>query len=342
MNPFMAFCLYVAARVFVQYLKSRKDDVTVKSSLHFLLSAMQALKAKNPLTESFLVQLDVDLEGSGLDIPISVSRNPDGSIKYLSEMQINADSIHCSPLYEIRESQNPSTNTSVPQAPLRTTNDMPIDFSAQEFNPSDLNEMGYFTQTPSQRQIPQRSRSALPDNVNAQYGGNNSVSDIGISPEASAQQPGSDRNSSHPTPSGSTASNKGSSNTSFSPPQFDDGSTTFAAFNTMSPNTAARVLDSFGQPSSKTGPEGMNTPFAMPASWDFSADGPANTGTGMKENNPENYTSTGLTPGPTGGLTPFMSMGYNEATNNINGSTPATSNQADWMFTTGWNTGTSQ
>jgi hypothetical protein len=74
MNPFIAFCLYVAARVFVQYLKSRKDDATVKSSLHFLLSAMQALKSKNPLTESFLVQLDVDLEGSGLSIPSNVSR----------------------------------------------------------------------------------------------------------------------------------------------------------------------------------------------------------------------------------------------------------------------------
>jgi hypothetical protein len=76
MNPFIAFCLYVAARVFVQYLKSRKDDATVKSSLHFLLSAMQALKSKNPLTESFLVQLDVDLEGSGLSIPTHASRYP--------------------------------------------------------------------------------------------------------------------------------------------------------------------------------------------------------------------------------------------------------------------------
>lgn len=74
MNPFLAFCLYVSARVFVQYLKARKEDAAVKSSLHFLLAAMQVLTAKNPLTESFLVQLDVDLEGSGLDIPTSHSR----------------------------------------------------------------------------------------------------------------------------------------------------------------------------------------------------------------------------------------------------------------------------
>lgn len=37
--------------------------------MHFLLTAMQALKGMNPLTESFLVQLDVDLEGSGLELP---------------------------------------------------------------------------------------------------------------------------------------------------------------------------------------------------------------------------------------------------------------------------------
>ncbi|ETS88129.1 hypothetical protein PFICI_01957 [Pestalotiopsis fici W106-1] len=69
MNPFISFCLYVAARVFVQYLKSRPDDSQTVDSLRFLLSAMNALKRKNPLTESFLVQLDVDLEALGMRIP---------------------------------------------------------------------------------------------------------------------------------------------------------------------------------------------------------------------------------------------------------------------------------
>ncbi|EMD00908.1 hypothetical protein BAUCODRAFT_144502 [Baudoinia panamericana UAMH 10762] len=67
MNPFISFCLYVSARVFVQYLKSRPKDTQVKASLQFLLSAMHAIKRKNPLTESFLVQLDVDLESAGLE-----------------------------------------------------------------------------------------------------------------------------------------------------------------------------------------------------------------------------------------------------------------------------------
>jgi hypothetical protein len=69
MNPFISFCLYVAARVFVQYLKSKSDDSAVVDSLRFLLSAMNALKRRNPLTESFLVQLDVDLEVLGSRIP---------------------------------------------------------------------------------------------------------------------------------------------------------------------------------------------------------------------------------------------------------------------------------
>ncbi|OTB03071.1 hypothetical protein M426DRAFT_187096 [Hypoxylon sp. CI-4A] len=69
MNPFISFCLYVAARVFVQYLKSRPDDSQTADSLRFILAAMNALKRKNPLTESFLVQLDVDLEALGTRIP---------------------------------------------------------------------------------------------------------------------------------------------------------------------------------------------------------------------------------------------------------------------------------
>ncbi|KGQ03050.1 hypothetical protein BBAD15_g11742 [Beauveria bassiana D1-5] len=69
MNPFISFTLYVAARVFVQYLKSRPEDDVTADSLRFLLSAMNALKKRNPLTESFLVQLDVDFEALAARIP---------------------------------------------------------------------------------------------------------------------------------------------------------------------------------------------------------------------------------------------------------------------------------
>ena len=70
----MAFCLYVAARVFVQYLKKTPNDQEIRTSLEFMLTAMSALKRKNPLTESFMVQLNLDIQGSGLDILL---HNPD-------------------------------------------------------------------------------------------------------------------------------------------------------------------------------------------------------------------------------------------------------------------------
>lgn len=83
MNPFMAFCLYVAARVFVQYLKKMPNDHEVRQSLEFLLAAMHAIQRKNPLSESFLVQLNMDIEGSGLD---TFLHNPDYSSQYMSQM----------------------------------------------------------------------------------------------------------------------------------------------------------------------------------------------------------------------------------------------------------------
>jgi len=47
----------------------------VRASLQFLLSAMGHMKKKNPLTESFLVQLDVDLHGT-LDSPDVINKFP--------------------------------------------------------------------------------------------------------------------------------------------------------------------------------------------------------------------------------------------------------------------------
>lgn len=67
MNPFVAFCLFVASRIFMQYLKKMPDDQEVRASLEFLLSAMHALKRRNPLSESFLVQLGFEIKGTSLD-----------------------------------------------------------------------------------------------------------------------------------------------------------------------------------------------------------------------------------------------------------------------------------
>jgi hypothetical protein len=63
MSPFLSFCIYVAARVFVQYRKTRPKDQQMDSSLQFLLHTMKALRRKSPLTQSLLTQLDLDIEG---------------------------------------------------------------------------------------------------------------------------------------------------------------------------------------------------------------------------------------------------------------------------------------
>lgn len=53
----------------MQYLRADADNEAVCDSLQFILSAMSAMKQKNPLTESFLVQLDIDIDSL-------VARNP--------------------------------------------------------------------------------------------------------------------------------------------------------------------------------------------------------------------------------------------------------------------------
>lgn len=81
MNPFVPFCLYVAAQVLLQYITIQPKDDNAKSSLQFLLSAMTVIKSTNPLAASFLVQLDVDLEGSGVEAPAKQVRSRVGEKK---------------------------------------------------------------------------------------------------------------------------------------------------------------------------------------------------------------------------------------------------------------------
>ncbi|KAL9120152.1 MAG: hypothetical protein Q9187_003294 [Circinaria calcarea] len=74
MHPFISFCLYVAGRVYVRAYEKQSNDQVTYTNLEFLLNAMQAIRKRNPLTESFLVQLMVDLEGTGFDNPLNNSR----------------------------------------------------------------------------------------------------------------------------------------------------------------------------------------------------------------------------------------------------------------------------
>jgi hypothetical protein len=159
-----------------------------------------------------------------------------------------------------------------------------------------------------------------------------------LSPDVSSGEVHPSRGTSdHPTPS--TSSNKGSSHTSFTPPHFDDNShSAYPSSSTMmSPNTAANAYfqnaDSYppfspgSSGASKGDISGLPSTFSFPASWDYSVDGPANTGTGMKDHN-----ATGLTPGPTG-MTPIAMPDGSWQMNSLEGS--------EWMFAN-WNAPTPQ
>ncbi|KAL8825566.1 MAG: hypothetical protein Q9170_007746 [Blastenia crenularia] len=105
MNPFIAFCLYVAARVFIHILKKNPNETDIRSSLEFLLAAMQQFKRTNPLSESFLIQLGLDLQGTGMDFLL---QNPAHSSTTLAKLElINKHESHvtCSPIVDIRDAK---------------------------------------------------------------------------------------------------------------------------------------------------------------------------------------------------------------------------------------------
>ncbi|KAL8815257.1 MAG: hypothetical protein Q9223_005594 [Gallowayella weberi] len=88
MNPFIAFCLYVAARVFIHVLKKSPDEAEIRSSLEFLLAAMQQFRRINPLSESFLIQLGLDLEGTGMDFLLQNSSHTAISLSTMKRLAV--------------------------------------------------------------------------------------------------------------------------------------------------------------------------------------------------------------------------------------------------------------
>ncbi|KAJ5983789.1 Transcription factor [Penicillium waksmanii] len=146
LNPFMSFCLYISARVFVQYLKSRPDDSTVYSSLQFVISALNAMKNKNPLTESFLVQLDVDLEGTGIK---AMENGKYTSAHTAAVIQSYCPSrTECLSIYDVRDPTRPGTpDQSKPDStsqtgPARRTTTLPSRYRDKGAVDSDLGSAG--------------------------------------------------------------------------------------------------------------------------------------------------------------------------------------------------------
>ncbi|KAL8932512.1 MAG: hypothetical protein Q9211_006272 [Gyalolechia sp. 1 TL-2023] len=111
MNPFIAFCLYVAARVFIHILKKNPNEAEIRSSLELLLAAMQQFKTTNPLSESFLIQLGLDLQGTGMHYLLQNSPRSSttmAKLELINRHQSHRHQSHvtCSPIVDVRDANN--------------------------------------------------------------------------------------------------------------------------------------------------------------------------------------------------------------------------------------------
>lgn len=313
MNPFISFCLYVAARVFVQYLKSRPKDSQIRTSLQFLLSAMHAIKRKNPLTESFLVQLDVDLEGAGLEDTLALRQFMPKPATGIANRSPGCPQAHLGmpeaaqtfrpPAYGdqgLAVYNQPDTHN-VPSIPVTSGISEPYEHSNQ--GTSDSSFAGFTPKDPNQFDVTTREQRT-PGSLHTLSDSNQYRSPANLNTDMDTSPDGSGvGNGGQHTPSSQQNNSSHSSNTAYSPPnaqnqtqqqqqqqnqtfpptsQSQPYDTTF-----FNPNDPAFTTASFDMSSYQT------TSFDIPQQ-DFSE----SQGWGMSG-------ATGLTPGPGGtGLTP--------------------------------------
>ena len=310
MNPFISFCLYVAARVFVQYLKSRPKDTQVRASLQFLLSAMQALKRKNPLTESFLVQLDVDLEGAGLEDSRSLRAQPPLNKPATANRAPACPTEHLgisgAPTYGdigLAVYNNPTTNTPI----ASTASEQQPAFGYEDHLANmTVGSNGGFISNATNFDLPNRA---------ARSPGSNQSSGIHRSPQSfnpdmDTSPDGSGSGGGHQTPNSSTQQNMSThtSHTGYSPQNIQQSSDTPPSG--RMPNEHGRLgagifahndtsystdFDMHSFPASAADQQQQG--FVLPTDWGAAS--------GLT---PGMSGSTGFTPGPTG-FTPGANMG---------------------------------
>ncbi|KAI4250786.1 MAG: hypothetical protein L6R42_008631, partial [Xanthoria sp. 1 TBL-2021] len=297
MNPFMAFCLYVAARVFIHVLKKSPNEAVVRSSLEFLLVAMQQFRKVNPLSESFLIQLGLDSQGTGVDFLLQnpshsasqswSSMSTTAKLELISKYESN---VGCTPYLEVREFKYmhpmfPSDKRLNPQSgsQMATANDPQAQsirntqYSLQNFEvpislprPSPNPDFGNFHgprpqflsgQDPS-NELPSGKATGVFDQRINQYEG----------------EPSSGQNSSGPSPENS------SSNTSYSPPSQNGDQPTVQML-----NRCFSFVNGDGDFLTPPNQQAVNSDSSMPSNWLPEAT------TATPKANP-----TGLTPGPDG------------------------------------------
>ncbi|KAJ5217321.1 hypothetical protein N7468_010329 [Penicillium chermesinum] len=214
LNPFMSFCLYIAARVFVQYLKARPDDSSVFSSLQFVVGALNAMKVKNPLTESFLVQLDVDLEGVGIK-----AINPS---KFNVAYALNAkkafppDPVECPPIFSMVAQNGRGLDGTKTGGSNQAANSTGINTSLPNRQRDSLNQICAYKVPQNDHMFPQSQNTAGYANSNGSLGATDIDMDFPADFGLGERNPPSD----HPTPSTLNSS----SNTSYAISGFDDPS----------------------------------------------------------------------------------------------------------------------
>ncbi|CAI7665399.1 unnamed protein product [Penicillium pancosmium] len=199
------------------YLKSRPDDSTVYSSLQFVISALNAMKNKNPLTESFLVQLDVDLEGTG----IKAMENAKYTFAHTAAViqSYCPSKVECLSIYDVRDPTRPGNpDQSKPDStnqtgPAHRTTTLPSRYRDKGAVDSDIGSTG----SNAQHFNPLARGSAI--NTDAIGQGGIVDMDMDFSPDFGGL---GDRNppSDHPTPSTLNSS----SNTSYSMSGIDNPS----------------------------------------------------------------------------------------------------------------------
>ncbi|KAF2189651.1 hypothetical protein K469DRAFT_625474 [Zopfia rhizophila CBS 207.26] len=312
MNPFISFCVYVAARVFVQYLKTRPKDQQMNSSLQFLLQAMQALRRKNPLTESFLVQLDLDLDSAGvLGLQQKPQFNPTQKGTAAS-IPVNTDSVGCSPIFEIRESQSATAPVNTfgnggaalqNNAAQYTGNSPgpPFHVSSANINMDAQPAAPFVPSQAKQIKLPSRDRQSDPSSYTPtgialpSRGFNlNDDNEMDTSPDASGDQPS-------PATTNSQSRGGSTSHTSYSPGQQQDDlqnaqyrpspktlSNQMPLPHSTTANSSTNFFSSsdemfsgpfYGNPVNSSSNDPLSNGFMMNNDWDMSAG--LGTGTGM-------------------------------------------------------------
>ncbi|KAK9320415.1 fungal-specific transcription factor domain-containing protein [Lipomyces orientalis] len=103
-NAFMSFCVYIAARCFVQALRTSPDglDPATRARLDFLLTALDNMKEDVPIAQSFLLQLEVDManllnEGPCVQEVSATRPSPVSNQSTLSDSEVHSEVSQASP-----------------------------------------------------------------------------------------------------------------------------------------------------------------------------------------------------------------------------------------------------